>query len=72
VYVRAVEGESRRGVVLRTDPVTALESVADAARDLGEAGAERVKLVRNRRRRTCGGLVAVDVFRQHISRIGTH
>jgi len=70
--VVAVQGEPRRGVVLRPDPVATLETVAHAARDLGEVSAERVKLVRDRRRRACGGLVAVHVLRQHISRIGTH
>ena len=48
-HVRAVERESRRGVVLGTDPVTPLESVAHAARDLGEVRAECVERIRNRR-----------------------
>ena len=61
--MQAVEGEPRRRVVLRAEPVAALEAVADAARDLGEARAERVERVRDRRGRapvaslpfTCSG-----------------
>ena len=71
-HVRAVERKTRRGVVLRADPVASLEAIAHAARDRREARDERVERIGDGQRRSRGGLVAVHVLRQHISRIGTH
>ena len=70
--VDPVERQARGRIVLRADPVATLEAVAHATRDLREARPVGVERVGDRRRRTSGGLVALHVLRQHISRIGTH